>query len=57
MRLQCIILKLIYQWALDPTEWPEEADKCIGWYVGGTQADALDLCEELHNAAIKQSAV
>lgn len=57
MNCTSILLKLIYQWALDPTEWPEEADKCIGWYVGGTQADALDLCEELHNAAIKQSAV
>lgn len=44
-------------WFLETGVWPEETDKCIGWYVGGTQADALDLCEELHNAAIKQGTV
>lgn len=57
MNLQTLLLKLIYQWAVYPTDWPDEVDKLIGWYVGGTQADALDLCEELHNAAIKQNPV
>lgn len=55
MKLQSVLLKAIYAWACDSTGWPIELDKCIGWYVGGTQADALDLCEELHNAAFIKS--
>lgn len=57
MNCTSILLKQIYAWACDPTDWPVELDKAIGWYVGGTQADALDLCEELHNVAIKQNPV
>lgn len=58
MSLQTILLRMIYAWGdAVPYEWGEEVDKLIGWYVGGVQAGALDLCEELHNAAIKQGSV